>query len=69
MHPNEEAKTISRNFSFSRRYLRKARVRVVNDYADVGVVVENFEGFSQILKEQSGKKSFLGAFTHPIAII
>ena len=30
---------------------------------------ENFEGFSEILKEQSGKKSYLGAFTHPIAII
>ena len=30
---------------------------------------ENFEGFLEILKEQSGKKSYLGAFTHPIAII
>ena len=30
---------------------------------------EIFEGFSQILKEQSGKKGLLDAFTHPIAII
>ena len=30
---------------------------------------ENFEGFSQILKEKSGKKGYLGVFTHPIAII
>ena len=30
---------------------------------------ENFEGFSQILKEQSGKKRYLGVFTHPMAII
>ena len=30
---------------------------------------ENFEGFSQILKEQSGKKIYFGLFTNPIAII
>ena len=30
---------------------------------------ENFEGFSHILMEKSDKKSYLGAFTHPIAII
>ena len=30
---------------------------------------ENFEGFSQILKEQSGDNSYLDVFTHPIAII
>ena len=30
---------------------------------------ENFEGFSQILNEQSGNKMYLGMFTHPIAII
>ena len=30
---------------------------------------ENFEVFSQILKEQSSKKRYLGVFTHPIAII
>ena len=32
-------------------------------------LLENFEGFSQILKEQSGEKKYLGVFTHPIAII
>ena len=30
---------------------------------------ENFEGFSQILKEQSGEKRYLGVFTRSIAII
>ena len=29
---------------------------------------KNFEGFSQILKEQSGKKG-IWVFTHPIAMI
>ena len=29
---------------------------------------ENFEGFSQILNEQSGEKRYLGVFTLPIAI-
>ena len=33
--------------------LRRHGVGVVNDYADT---FGNFEGFSQILKEQSGKK-------------
>ena len=46
---------------------------VVIDYADTSMTTwtlfENFEGFSQILKEQSGKKRYLGVFTHPIAII
>ena len=31
-------------------------------------LLENFEG-SFFLKEQSGKKGYLGAFTHPVAII
>ena len=30
---------------------------------------ENFEGFSQILKEQSGEKSYLCLFANSIAII
>ena len=45
----------------------------VVDYADTlmttQTLFENFEGFSQILKEQSGKKMYLDVFTHPIAII
>ena len=36
------------------------------DYEDT---FKNFEGFSQILKEQSGEKRYLGVFTIPIAII
>ena len=43
------------------------------DYRDTtmttGTLLENFEGFSQILKEQSGEKRYLGVFTHPIAIL
>ena len=38
----------------------------VNDYADTSkttrTLFENFEGFSQILKEQSGKKKYLDVF-------
>ena len=55
------------------RYFRKLHVGVVNDYPDTTktkrTLLENFEGFSQILKEQSGEKRYLGVFTHPIAII
>ena len=32
-------------------------------------LLENFEGFSQILKKQSVEKRYLGLFTNPIAII
>ena len=32
-------------------------------------LLENFEGFSQIFKEQSGEKRYLGVFTNPIAIM
>ena len=60
----EQAKT--RTFSFTRRYLRKT-------YADTSMTMrtlfENFDGFSQILKEQSGEKSDLNVFTNPVAII
>ena len=46
---------------------------IVLDYADTDkttrTLSENFEGFSQILKEQSGEKRYLGVFTNPIAII
>ena len=58
-------------------------VRVVVDYADtvsastmvsrtyktMRTLVEKFEGFSQILKEQSGEKSYIDVFTRPIAIM
>ena len=60
----EQAKT--RTFSFTRRYLRKT-------YADTSMTMrtlfENFDGFSQILKEQSGEKRYLNVFTNPVAII
>ena len=46
-------------------WLRRHRVHIVNDYADMDkttqTLYENFEGFWQILKEQSDKKSYLGA--------
>ena len=46
---------------------------VVNNYSDTSMTTwtlfENFEGFSQILQEQSDKKRYLGVFTHQIAII
>ena len=32
-------------------------------------LLENFEVFSQILKEQSGEKEYLGVYTNPITII
>ena len=32
-------------------------------------LLENFDHFSQILKEQSGEKRYMGVFTHSIAII
>ena len=45
----------------------------MNDYTDMEkttrTFLENFEGFSQILKEQSEEKMYLSVFTHPIAII
>ena len=48
-------------------------VSVVNDYADTDkttqTLSENFEGFSQILKEQLGEQMYLGVFTSQIAII
>ena len=50
---------------------------VVVDYADMTMTMyvlcghywKNFEGFSQILQEQSGEKGYSGVFTHPKAII
>ena len=49
------------------RWLWQHRVLVVVDYADTSMTTrtlfENFEGFSQILKEQSGKKVF-GCVVH-----
>ena len=32
-------------------------------------LLENFEGFSHILKEHSGEKRYLGVFSNPTAII
>ena len=74
----EQAKMVSRTFSFTRRYsitkfeirvsaesttfndFRGHRVSVVNDYTDTDKItltrLENFDGFLQILKKQSGKK-------------
>ena len=61
-------------------YICEHCVSVVNDYAytrtpcprdtikTMRTLLDNFEGFSQILKEQSGKKMYLGLVTHPIAI-
>ena len=54
-------------------YFRKSCVRVVVDYTNTSMTMrtvnENFDGFSQILKEQFGRKRYLSVFTHPIAII
>ena len=48
-------------------------VGIVNDYPDMykttQTLSENFEGFSQILKEQSGKKvTWVHLCIHPIAL-
>ena len=54
-------------------YILGLNVDVVSDYADTSMTTqtlfENFEGFLQMLKEQSGKKRCLGVLTHPTAII
>ena len=48
-------------------------VRVVIDYLDTTMISptlsEDFRGFSQILKEQSSEKKYLGVLKHPITII
>ena len=53
--------------------LRGLGVGVVVDYANMTMTTqtlsENFKGFSQILKEQSGEKRYLGGFKNQIAII
>ena len=45
-------------------YILGLNVDVVSDYADTSMTTqtlfENFEGFLQILKEQSGKKTIFG---------
>ena len=60
--PYKQATTVLRNFSLLRRYSRKTGVGVVNDDADTDKTTrtfsENFEGFSQILKEQSVEKRY-----------
>ena len=44
-----------------------------NDYADTAMttrtLLDNLDGFSQILKGHSSEKKFLGVFTYPIALI
>ena len=45
------------------------KLRVADTSMTTQTLFINFEGFSHILKEQSGKKRYLGAFTHQIAII
>ena len=48
-------------------------VGIVNNYATTDKTLwtlsENFEEFSQMLKEQSGEKRYLGVFKNPAAII
>ena len=41
--------------------------RIVIDY--MPTLLKHIEGFSQILKEQSGKEKYSGVLTFPIAII
>ena len=64
---------VSQNILFLRRYSRKTYVHEVIDYADTDKITptlsKNYEGFPQILKEQSDEKRYLGVFTNPIAII
>ena len=52
--------------------LRGLGVGVVVDYTNMTMTTqtlsENFKGFSQILKEQSGKKKYADVFTNSIAI-
>ena len=59
--------------SWSCHWSRVHDVGVVIDYVDLTKTMwalsENFESFSQILKEKSGKKIHLVVFTNPIAII
>ena len=68
------------SFSFlkdirEKHWLRRHNVSVVNNYLcwlrrqDKDYADENFEGFSQILKEQSSEKMYLGVLTNPIAIV
>ena len=46
-------------------------VGIVIDFTDktTPTLFESFEGFSQIIKEQSVEKRYLSVFTNPIAII
>ena len=55
--------------------LHRHGVSIVNTYAETVLakstttrkLFAKFEGFSQILKEQSDEKIYLHVFTHPIA--
>ena len=75
-HSVDHADTVLAWSTTTRRLCQRSQLlcrHVVNKYADTDkttqTLLENFEGFSQILKEQSGEKKYLGLFTNPIAII
>ena len=60
-------KVFAKNGSLRSRWLCGHHVGVVVDMTKtMRTLSVNFEGFSQILKEQSGEKRYLGVFTHPI---
>ena len=54
-------------------HMLKEPLTIVVDYADTTMttqtLLEYLECFSQILKEQSGEKRYLGVFTQPTVII
>ena len=75
-HSVDHADTVLAWSTTTRRLCQRSQLlcrHLVNKYADTDrttqTLLENFEGFSQILKEQSEEKRFLGVFTNPIVII
>ena len=71
--PYEQAKRFRKLFRFCEDIRGKRVSTCVNDYADTSMTTRtlfaNFEGFSQISKEQSGKKRYSGVFIYPTAIL
>ena len=66
----QKCSLIFSKIAFSRSCsLRRHGVDVVNESMTMQTIFENFLGFSQILKEQLGEKSYFYVFTNPIAII
>ena len=81
--PNEQANTVSRNFSFSRRYcckretklsrihhslgLRGHGVGLVNDYTDTTMTIQALWMLLTHLKGHSGENKYLGVFTYPLS--